>query len=106
TATARSSAANSATSASVAPKPVRLRRCRAPSYPIPAAWAARHSKDTRAAAIRRMAWRIALLAAAGVALVRRLHLLGRDEAVAVGVDLAEVLRQARRVGLRLGEAHP
>src|SRR5258705_2262520 len=36
--------------------------------------------------------------------MRGLQLLGRDEVVAVVVDLAEVLREARRVGLGLVEA--
>src|SRR5690349_14190612 len=38
-------------------------------------------------------------------LARGLHFIWSNEAVAVGVDLLEVRREARGVGLRFGEAH-
>src|SRR5258706_11250823 len=47
-----------------------------------------------------------LLRTAGVALVRGFQLFGRDEAIAVGVDLVEVRGETRGVGLRFRLADP
>src|SRR5438105_10703148 len=111
----RSRGASACTSASVAPKPVRLRRWRAPASPMGAAQAlqAMHRRAAAAAALMVPTSmpqprpdappRIAPtgLAVAVPAHHRRAQLVGRDEAVLVRVDLVEVLEEAGRVRLRL-----